>query len=380
MASGDRVDQRLAAAQAEQARAKLELALDRLARVEIVAPFDGVVVKGDLSQQLGSPVEQGKVLFELAPLDAWRVMLKVDERDIAAGAAGRRPGELVLTSLPGQALAVHASSGSRRCRWPRTAATTSASRPSWPRQRPRQLRPGMEGVAKVEVGERQPAVDLDPPLRRLGAADGLGIEAVSAATMTPQLPACRRAERPAERRAGLRPLVPRRRAAAAAARPCAHPPPCLPRRDLVRGRRPRGRQVPPLQPGSYRVIGLLDGQRSLQQVWDAPGRAHGRAHAQPGRAGARCSASCMRPTCSQCDVTPDVAELFERGGKQQRAASCCSASPTRCRCAFRCSTPTPAAAGWCAGCGPLAGLPGAAAVAGRGAAGAGAGAQPLAPS
>ncbi len=149
LASGNRVDQRLSSAQAAQASAMLELAQDRLARTEIVAPFDGVVVRGDLSQQLGSPVELGKLLFELAPLDAWRVILKVDERDIAALQPGQQ-GELVLASLPGQTQAFTvkritsvavAEEGRNFFRVEAELAEKTAP-----------LRPGMEGVAKVEVG------------------------------------------------------------------------------------------------------------------------------------------------------------------------------------------------------------------------------------
>lgn len=149
MAKANRVDQSLAAAQANQARAQLDLVLGKLERVNVVAPFDGVVVKGDLSQQLGSPLEQGKVLFELAPLDAWRVILKVDERDIGYVKPGA-PGELVLSSLPGS-------------RWPfkvkkltpiavaedgrnyfRVEAELGDAAPK--------LSPNMEGVAKVDAG------------------------------------------------------------------------------------------------------------------------------------------------------------------------------------------------------------------------------------
>lgn len=149
MASGNAAEQRLAGAQANQARAQLDLAVSKLERVNILAPFDGTVVKGDLTQQLGSPVEQGKVLFELAPLDAWRVILKIDERDIGhvhVGAAG----ELVLASLSGQA-------------WPFTVKklmpvsiaedgrnhfrVEAELGPGAPR-----LRPNMEGVGKVESG------------------------------------------------------------------------------------------------------------------------------------------------------------------------------------------------------------------------------------
>lgn len=149
MARGNRVDQAQAAAQANQARAQLDLVLAKLERIQIVAPFDGIVVKGDLSQQLGSPVEQGKVLFELAPLDAWRVILKVDERDIAH-VQPAAAGELLLSSLPAQGwpfvvkqltpIAV-AEEGRN---YFRVEAELGAAAPK--------LSPNMEGVAKVDAG------------------------------------------------------------------------------------------------------------------------------------------------------------------------------------------------------------------------------------
>lgn len=151
MAKANRVDQQQAAAQANQARAQLDLVLAKLDRVQVTAPFDAVVVKGDLSQLLGSPLELGKVLFELAPLDSWRVILKVDERDIGQVALGAR-GELVLASLPGSS-------------WPFTVKKlTPISVAEDGRnffrveaalgdQAPK-LSPNMEGVAKVEAGRR----------------------------------------------------------------------------------------------------------------------------------------------------------------------------------------------------------------------------------
>lgn len=151
MAKADRVTLRMAAAQANQARAQLDLALEKLDRVQILAPFDGVVVRGDLSQKLGAPVEQGEVLFELAPLDAWRVILKVDERDIAQVQEGR-PGLLVLASLPGQRFpfmvkkVTPVSIPEEGRNYFRVEAALTGDAPK--------LRPGMEGVAKVEAGER----------------------------------------------------------------------------------------------------------------------------------------------------------------------------------------------------------------------------------
>jgi biotin carboxyl carrier protein len=155
MAKADRVALRLASAQANQARAQLNLTLEKLSRVEVVAPFDGVVVRGDLSQELGSPVEQGKVLFELAPLDAWRVILKVDERDIAHIRLAEA-GELVLTSLPGHAypLSVKRVTPVSIAEDGRNYFRVEAELTEDATQGPVTMRPGMEGIAKISVGER----------------------------------------------------------------------------------------------------------------------------------------------------------------------------------------------------------------------------------
>ncbi|MBS0603167.1 MAG: HlyD family efflux transporter periplasmic adaptor subunit, partial [Proteobacteria bacterium] len=146
----DRPAAGLARAGLDQAEAQLALVGQRLERARLVSPFPAVIVSGDLSQQIGSPVEQGKVLFELAPLDAWRVILKVDERDIRAVAPGQR-GRLVPSGLSGETIPFHVlniampEAGEGRNRFRVEAALDGDS--------PR-LRPGMEGVGKIEVGER----------------------------------------------------------------------------------------------------------------------------------------------------------------------------------------------------------------------------------
>ena len=42
----------------------------------------GLVVSGDLSQSVGAAVQRVQLLFEIAPLNAYRVMLNVDESQI----------------------------------------------------------------------------------------------------------------------------------------------------------------------------------------------------------------------------------------------------------------------------------------------------------
>lgn len=151
-ATADRPAMAVLAAQVGQAEAQLTLVEDKLARATLVAPFDGIVVSGDLSQLLGTPVEQGKLLFEIAPLDAYRVILQVDERDIADVALGQ-PGKLVLSGISNETMPFAVKQI--------TSVSTPADGRNYFRVEAQinhpsaRLRPGMEGVGKVTVGERR---------------------------------------------------------------------------------------------------------------------------------------------------------------------------------------------------------------------------------
>ena len=71
-------------------------------------------------------------------------------------------------------------------------------------------------------------------------------------------------------------------------------------------------------PTSYRVIGLLDGQRTLQAVWDRL-TASLDDHTPSQDELVQLFGQLYAADLIQCDVTPDVAELFERGGRQRRS-------------------------------------------------------------
>jgi len=143
---------RILAAQVDQAAAQLELLTDQMERTRVLAPFDGVVVTGDLSQALGSPVERGQVLFEVAPLEAFRLILQVDERNVADLQAGQH-GRMVLASFPGEELPLTVDK--------LTPVSTPREGRNYFRvearldKAPERLRPGLEGVAKVEIDRRR---------------------------------------------------------------------------------------------------------------------------------------------------------------------------------------------------------------------------------
>jgi multidrug resistance efflux pump len=152
IAEGNRARARILEAQNGQVDAQLALVDEQIARTRLVAPFDAVIVKGDLSQSLGAAVERGNVLFELAPLDTYRVIMKVDERDITEVAVGQS-GRLALTSMPNDEIGLSVekitpvSVVEEGRNYFRVEAVAKGAT--------EKLRPGMEGVGKIQVDRRK---------------------------------------------------------------------------------------------------------------------------------------------------------------------------------------------------------------------------------
>jgi hypothetical protein len=151
LATQERSTMAIISAQIDQVEAALSLVADKLARATLVAPFDGVVVSGDLRQLIGSPVELGKLLFQIAPLDSYRIILQVEERDIAQLAIGQQ-GELTLSGILSQRMdfSVEQIMPVSTAQEGRNVFRVEARLQS-PSER---VRPGMEGVGKIIVGER----------------------------------------------------------------------------------------------------------------------------------------------------------------------------------------------------------------------------------
>src|SRR6185503_3667976 len=129
MARQERSQVRIVSAQIAQAEAQIALLDEQLAR--------------------------GQVMFEVAPLDAYRIVLQVGEQDIADVRVGQA-GELALTPMPGERypLKVVKITPVSTAKDGRNVFRVEAE--LGPRTDER-LRPGMEGVAKIEVGERHVA-------------------------------------------------------------------------------------------------------------------------------------------------------------------------------------------------------------------------------
>jgi RND family efflux transporter MFP subunit len=148
----NRADVKIIATQVEQADAQIRLVDEQLSHARLTAPFDGLVVSGDLTQSIGATVQRGQVLFEIAPLDSYRVVLEIDESQIADVTAGQA-GRLVVASLPNEAFPLNVAKITPVAKahdghnYFRVEALLKDSAP--------QLRPGMHGAAKLDVDERR---------------------------------------------------------------------------------------------------------------------------------------------------------------------------------------------------------------------------------
>lgn len=150
MADNDAAASGQAANELAQGEAKLATVNHNLERMILKAPMAGIVTNGDWSQQIGTPIENGKQLFEIANQDAYRVVLQVPDQDIDRIAVGQT-GILRLTSLPDQ------NYNFRIDRITPVASVQSGKNSFrveavWLNSPPA-LNPGMQGVGKVVVGE-----------------------------------------------------------------------------------------------------------------------------------------------------------------------------------------------------------------------------------
>jgi multidrug resistance efflux pump len=152
LAGFDRVEVAILNAKRAQADAQLKLVEQQLTRSALIAPFSGLIVKGDLSQALGSPVKRGEVLYEVAPTDEYRVVMKVDDRDIGLIELGQR-GQLRLSGIPDLSIGIVVD------RMTPVSVTEKGRNyfrvEAFMDKQSDLMRPGMEGFAKIEIGQKK---------------------------------------------------------------------------------------------------------------------------------------------------------------------------------------------------------------------------------
>lgn len=150
-AKADRAQVMIQIARRSQAQAQLDGVQWQLDRTRLLAPFDAVVVHGDLSQRLGAPLEAGAELLTLAPSGQYRVVVDIDEAQITRVQPGQT-GSLALSALPWDTLQL-------RVQRITPMAQAVEGRNVFEVEAelldpPAGLRPGLAGSARLQVGQR----------------------------------------------------------------------------------------------------------------------------------------------------------------------------------------------------------------------------------
>ena len=145
-------EMRIAESLGEQAKARLELVRYRLNQAAIKAPFNGMVVEGDLRERLSSPVKQGDALMRVARTDLLYVEAEVSERDIHE-ILGRERGEIAFVSQPRLKFTVKILT-IEPAAFPRGEGNVFLVRCAFINPVENWWRPGMSGLCKLTVERR----------------------------------------------------------------------------------------------------------------------------------------------------------------------------------------------------------------------------------
>jgi len=151
LAAGEPLQLQLARANRRELEASVALVDHRIEAAQVRAPLDGVVVSGDLRERIGDVFAKGEPLFEVATTEGWSLELEIPESDVPEvepGMSGRfsslaRPEE-------GHDFQLQAIEPSARTQGGNNVFVAEADaelEDAW-------MRAGMQGLAKIEIGER----------------------------------------------------------------------------------------------------------------------------------------------------------------------------------------------------------------------------------
>lgn len=142
----------VAQADADKIQAQIELFEYYIEQAQLKTPIHGKLVAGDLKRQIGAPVKTGDILFEVTPLDALRAEILVSEDQILDVKTGQL-GNLATVSFPDQRIPFEVELVSPMAE---VVNSRNVFKVRVKLQETREwMRPGMEGVAKIDIGKRR---------------------------------------------------------------------------------------------------------------------------------------------------------------------------------------------------------------------------------
>lgn len=147
----DRAETALVEARLRQVDAQLSLVEQQILRSTLHAPFDALIVSGDLTRSIGKAVSRGETLLILSPLNEYRVVLEAPESDIGKLIPGQQ-GQLKLSALPERNFSIETTDLVPVAQYKNNETVFSVETRLL--STPDVLLHGMTGSARIQVGEQ----------------------------------------------------------------------------------------------------------------------------------------------------------------------------------------------------------------------------------
>lgn len=161
ISSRDRAEAALVEARVRQIEAQMALTDQQIERSLIKAPFDALVISGDLTRSVGRAITRGEPLMVVAPLEEYRVMISAREADVSLLAPGQH-GRLRLAPMPERSFDITLTELVPVARYENNETLYSLE--GRLNENPLTLLHGMSGSARIEIEDVPLAVLWGKPL------------------------------------------------------------------------------------------------------------------------------------------------------------------------------------------------------------------------
>ena len=154
MNAGKTAEAQIAEAEMQGADAQIRRIQRHIRDASITAPIDGVIVKGDLKRQIDAVLEKGQALFEISPMQRLWAEVAIPEDQIAGVREKGQKGRLATTAFPDQRIEFLVERVNPIAEVVEQQNVFNVRVQLLDVDPDLQLRPGMEGLAKITLGRK----------------------------------------------------------------------------------------------------------------------------------------------------------------------------------------------------------------------------------
>ena len=149
--NGALADMKIAFSKKQEAVSSLQRANYYLAKADIKAPYDGIIIEADKKKLVGAPVSKGDIVLKIAKIGSLYLKIKVPEKDIDDL---RHVGEFLFLSKPDIVYKIEIDKMMPIAEVDKNEGNVFILKAYINHQDEKWWRPGMSGVAKIDAGER----------------------------------------------------------------------------------------------------------------------------------------------------------------------------------------------------------------------------------